>query len=308
VVVARKWQNTSGPLLAVFGNFQLIKELGSGSVARVFVARDITNGQTVAVKVLRRRLMSELDAIERFRREVFAVASISSRNVVRMIDFGISGEEVYIAMEHAEGPTLRDAMMQHKQWAPEEMLSIVGQIADALTAAHGQKIAHRDLKPENIVLIPRPSGVPLVKVLDFGFAKLIDLERKLGLEPLTRAGTTFGTPQYMAPEQIRGKHLSPSVDLFALAVIVYEMLAGRRPWDGNDPYEVMRSILRAPAPPLTNARTDLARGLDLGAFLKRALDKRAEERPADAATFRRQLEDAVRGPNPHSIPIDLSDF
>jgi serine/threonine-protein kinase len=306
--LARAWQNTSGPVAQVLGNFQLVKELGCGSVARVFVAFDMTTGQSVALKVLRRRLQHEEDIIERFRREVFAVASISSRNVVRMLDFGTSGDEVFIAMELVEGGTLRDAMSGRRPWDPEEGLAVIGQIADALSAAHAQQIVHRDLKPENIVLVDRKGGSPLVKVLDFGFAKLLDLERKLELAPLTRAGTTFGTPQYMSPEQIRGKVLAPSVDLWALSVIAYEILAGRRPWDGGDAYEVMRAVLRSPPAPLSKQRPGLACGAALERFFLRAFSKRPEDRFRDAETFRRALEDAVRGENPHSIPIDLGDL
>jgi eukaryotic-like serine/threonine-protein kinase len=307
----------TGTVPILVDHFQLLEEIGSGCYSRVFRAKDLSSGADVAVKVLRRRLLGSADAIERFRREVFAVASISSPHVVAMYDFAVSGEEIFIAMERAEGPTLRERFNRGAPPDADEILRVASQIADALTAAHAQRIVHRDLKPENIKLVTTPGGPPLVKVLDFGFAKLLDLERKLELKPLTRMGMTFGTPQYMAPEMVRGRKFDHTADLWALGVIVFEMLTATRPWDGPDPYEVMRSILNYPAPPLSRLAPALPRLAELDRFLQRAFAKRPDDRFPTAADFKRELAAALFDRPPlaplpvdafRSVEIDLGDL
>ncbi|HWE31032.1 MAG TPA: serine/threonine-protein kinase, partial [Polyangia bacterium] len=229
-------------------NFEILSELGEGAFARVYRAREKTSGKQTALKILKEGFVGAAEIIERFRREVFAVASIDSPHVVKLHDFGMSGSDVFIAMEYVHGPTLRE-LVRGRPWSAEAARVVVGQIAQALSAAHAQGIVHRDLKPENVMLVRRARGRQ-VKVLDFGLAKLVAIERKLELEPLTQAGMCFGTPQYMAPEQMRGRPASQSADLFALAVIAYEMLSGRLPWDGGDPREVFGAVLTTPPPSL----------------------------------------------------------
>jgi serine/threonine protein kinase len=276
--------------------FDIQKELGEGGFARVFLAREKNTQRKVALKVLKDAYLKDSEVVERFRREVFAVASISSPHVVGMHDFGISGDEVYIAMEFVEGPTLRD-LIYERAWTVNEVHLIIGQIAQALSAAHRQDIVHRDLKPENVILVQGNDGSRRVKVLDFGLAKIADLERKLGLEPLTRAGMCFGTPQYMAPELIRGKPFDRSVDLYALAVIAFEMIAGFLPWDGIDPREVLISVVKNPPPHLSHAHPSIDRIAEVDTFLQRTLSKDAAERPRDAAQFFRDFERALFGDN-----------
>jgi serine/threonine-protein kinase len=274
--------------------FEILDEIGEGGFARVYRAKDgAQGGRTVAVKVLKDAYLGDREIVERFRREVFAVASISSPHVVAMHDFGISGDEVYIAMEFVEGPTLRDVIYEH-QWTASEVHLVIGQIAQALAAAHRQNIVHRDLKPENVMLVPAPSGTRHVKVLDFGLAKLAELERKLELEPITRVGMCFGTPQYMAPELIQGRKFDKSIDLYALAVIAYEMLTHRLPWDGTDGREVLLSVVKNAAPKLGKLHSSMeSRTDELNKFLQRALSKDPARRPADAAEFFHEFEQAL---------------
>src|SRR6478735_848223 len=243
---------TTRPTGRLKGRFEIMEQIGEGGFASVFRAKEATTGKIVALKLLKDAYLKDQEVVERFRREVFAVASISSPHVVGMHDFGISGDEVYIAMEFVEGPTLRDISYE-RTWTAQEVHVVIGQIAQALAAAHRQDIVHRDLKPENVILVQADGGARHVKVLDFGLAKLADLERKLGLEPLTRAGMCFGTPQYMAPELIRGRPFDKSVDLYALAVIAFELLGGFLPWDGIDPREVLISVVKNPPPHLRQA-------------------------------------------------------
>ncbi len=287
-------------------NYEILEELGEGAFARVFRAREKRSGQLAALKILKEGFAGDAEVIERFRREVFAVASIDSPHVVKLHDFGMSGAEVFIAMEYLQGPTLRE-LLRGRPWSAKSARVIVGQVAEALAAAHAQGIVHRDLKPENVMLVPGAYGRQ-VKVLDFGLAKLVTIERKLELEPLTRAGMCFGTPQYMAPEQMQGRAASQSADLFALAVIAYEMLSGRLPWDGGDPRDVFRAVLGSPPPPLGDLHASVApQRAALDRFLGEALAKTPETRPADAGAFFSAFEAALFGQARRAGPIFCGD-
>jgi serine/threonine protein kinase len=276
--------------------YQVLEHIGEGAFAHVFRAHEIAANRDVAIKVLKDSYRGVKDVAERFQREVFAVASISSPHVVGLLDFGLSDEDFFIVMEFVRGPSLRELM--GRPWTREDVLVIVGQIAHALGAAHQQGIVHRDLKPENVMLVERSSGGTAwqVKVLDFGFAKLAELERKLELTPITRVGYCFGTPQYLSPEQIRGRPVDGGADLFALGVITYEMLAGRRPWDGGHPTDVMLAVRDSLPPAVTRLTPPLMARLDeVNQFLLRALAKDRAHRPADAVVFFAELETALFG-------------
>ena len=270
--------------------YDVLERIGEGAFAQVWRARDVAAEREVALKVLKDPYLTVKDVVERFQREVFAVASIDSPHVVALFDFGISDDVFYLVTELLRGPSLRQ-LMGERPWTATDVYVIVGQVAHALKAAHGRGIVHRDLKPENIVLVEKPGGWQ-VKVIDFGFAQLPELERKLGLEPLTRKGHLFGTPQYLAPELIRGRAVEGDggPDLFALGVVAYEMLAGKRPWDGEDPMQVMRDVLAHLPPAVTTLHETLSpRVEEINRFLDRALAKERGERPADASAFFEEL-------------------
>ncbi|MDB4964775.1 MAG: Protein kinase domain protein [Myxococcales bacterium] len=276
--------------------YEVLARIGEGAFAHVFRAREVDGGgREVALKVLKEEYSGDRDVVERFRREVFAIASINSPHVVSMLDFGISDDEFFMVMEFVQGPSLRDVLGSHEPFPPEEVLVVVGQIAHALAAAHKREIIHRDLKPENVMLVER-GGSFVAKVLDFGFAKLAELERTLELRPITRVGFCFGTPQYLSPEQIHGRPIDGGADLFALGVIAYEMLAGRRPWDGRDAREVMTAVVKTLPPPVLNLHPALMSRLEeVNQFLLRALEKQRRERPHDAVMFFDELQDALFG-------------
>ena len=288
---------TTRPTGRLKGRFEIMEQIGEGGFATVYRAKEATTNKIVALKLLKDAYLKDTEVVERFRREVFAVASINSPYVVKMHDFGISGDEVFIAMEYVEGPTLRE-VVHERAWSPNDIHVVVGQIAQALAAAHRQNIVHRDLKPENVILVGDggKTGPRQVKVLDFGLAKLAELERKLELEPLTRAGMCFGTPQYMSPEQIQGKPIDGSADVYALGVMAYEMIAGLLPWDGADSREILLSVIKNPPPKIVRARSAEVKRLDeLNKFLVRALAKDKKDRPKDAAEFFKEFELALFG-------------
>ncbi len=274
--------------------YEVIERIGEGAFAYVFRAREPAAGRDVALKVLKEPYRQVRDVVERFQREVFAVATINSPHVVSLLDFGFADDEFFIVMEFVRGMSLRQLMMS-EPWAPEDALVVLGQIAHALAAAHKHQIVHRDLKPENVMLVEN-DGLWQAKVLDFGFAKLADLERTLDLEPITRVGFCFGTPQYLSPEQIRGFSVDGGADLFALGVIAYEMLVGRRPWDGADPRAVMTAVLRTLPPPALTLHPSLrSRIEEVNRFLLRALEKERKQRPVDAVAFFEELQTALFG-------------
>jgi len=282
--------------------FEIVSELGEGAFARVYRARDKSSGKETALKILKEGLAGDAEVVERFRREVFAVSSIDSPHVIKLFDFGLSGHDVFIAMEYVAGPTLRELLRQ-RPWSAEAVRVVVGQIAEALAAAHAQGIVHRDLKPENVMLVRGAKG-RLVKVLDFGLAKLVKAESTHALEPLTQAGMCFGTPQYMAPEQMKGKPASQSADLFALAVIAYEMLSGALPWDAGNSREVFRLVINTPPPPLGELHPSVAsQRAALDHFFVDALAKKPEGRPPDATSFFAAFELALFGRPRHTGPV-----
>jgi serine/threonine protein kinase len=268
--------------------YQVLEAIGEGAFARVWRAEDVETHREVALKVLKDPYLGVKEVVERFQREVFAVASIDSPHVVGLFDFGISDDDFYLVTELLKGPSLRH-LMAERPWSASDVYLIVGQIAHALKAAHSRSIFHRDLKPENVILVERSSGWQ-VKVIDFGFAQLPELERSLGLQPLTRKGYVSGTPQYLSPEQIRGKPIDGGADLFALGVITYEMLADKRPWDGDDARDVMMLVLSRVPPAVTKLHETIAPRIEeVNRFLERALSKDRSGRPADAQSFHEEL-------------------
>ena len=286
--------------MAIEDRYDVQQSMGEGGFSRVYRAQEKATGRPVALKVLKSAFYENAEVRERFQREVFAVASLSNPHIVGMHDFDLNSEDLYIAMEYVAGHTLRERMRDDFTLA--QKFSIIAQIADAIGCAHERNVVHRDLKPENVKVIEQADGSIIVKVLDFGMAKLTELESRLELQPLTRVGICFGTPQYMSPEQIRGKLDDKSIDLYALTTIAYELLAGRRPWDGTDPYEVMRAVLRIPAPMIETvaagpgaAPLPPERVAALNAFFARGLAKKQAERPADARTLIGMFEAALFG-------------
>jgi serine/threonine-protein kinase len=221
-----------GTLLA--GRYRIDTLLGEGGMGRVYAGEHVLMRKRLAIKVLHRELTTVPEVVARFEREAMAAANIDHSNVAAATDFGkLDDGSVYLVLEYVEGQSLRDLIAA----GPLELvraLKIARQIASALGAAHALDIVHRDLKPENIMLVVRPDELDFVKVLDFGIAKVplgepVAADGKL----ITRAGMVFGTPEYMAPEQALGQTVDGRADLYSLGVVLFEMLAGRRPYSSS---------------------------------------------------------------------------
>src|ERR1051326_1671105 len=231
---------------ALGGRYRVERELGAGGMATVYLADDVRHGRRVAIKVLRPELAAALGA-ERFLREIATTASLRHPHIVPLYDSGVGNGTLYYVMPFVEGESLRDRLGREKQLPVQDALRIAGEVADALSYAHGRGVIHRDIKPENILL---ESGHAVVA--DFGIAHAIDAA---GGERLTGTGVAIGTPAYLSPEQVSGeKNLDARSDVYALACLLYEMLAGQPPFTGPTTESVIHQHLLAAPPVITQLR------------------------------------------------------
>jgi serine/threonine-protein kinase len=237
----------SGRLL---GNFRLLRRLGHGAMAEVYLAEQCSLNRQVAVKVLKGVLATDQTYVKRFQREAQAAASLVHANIVQIYEVGRSGDIYYIAQEYVQGLNLRQWIARNGIPDLRFALVVIRQVAAALAKAAEEGVVHRDIKPENIMLMP--SGE--VKVADFGLARLAGAP---GGVDLTQDGMTLGTPLYMSPEQVEGRPLDPRSDLYSLGVTCYQMLAGAPPFDGETALSVAVQHLKKEPEPLAIRRPDL---------------------------------------------------
>ncbi len=259
------------------GPYEILTQLGAGGMGEVYRARHDTLGRDIAIKVLPAHLAADSDARSRFEREAKAVAALTHPNVLSIHDFGVSDGHAFAVMELLEGENLRTRLVR----APipfKLALSIAQAIADGLAAVHRRGITHRDLKPENIFL----TNDGRVKILDFGIAKLDEATKldddtlRATLEMRTLPGTVLGTIGYMSPEQVRGFRADARSDIFSFGCVLYEMLTGKRPFQGESGAEVTASILRDD--PLQSLPDDAPISEELQRILARCLEKSPENR------------------------------
>ncbi len=201
--------------------------LGTGAVGLVYRCRHLVLDKTLAVKVLRPDFARDAEVSARLVNEAKAASAIGSPHIVETVDFGrLADGSAFFVMEYLEGNPLTALIDGREPLSADDVLHIGIQIADALASAHAAGIIHRDLKPDNVFIITRGDDKRFVKVLDFGIAKLARAERKL-----TRAGQIYGTPHYMSPEQAAGRNTDARTDVYAVGIILYEMVTGRVPFD-----------------------------------------------------------------------------
>ena len=230
------------------GRYRVIEKLGAGGMGAVFVAEQTAVGRKVAIKVLGHEVASDKNAVRRFMQEARAASALSHPNTITIHDFGQTPEgELYLVMELVPGQTLSAVLRNSGALPPARAAHMAHQILNALQEAHGAGIIHRDLKPENVIVSPRSGNPDFLKVLDFGLAKLT--EGADSANGLTQTGQVFGTPGYMAPEQAKGERCDGRADLYAVGVMLYEMLSGRRPFEGDSPLSVLVKHIQEPPPP-----------------------------------------------------------
>lgn len=269
--------------------YRLEERLGIGGMGTVYRARHLLIDRPVAVKVLNPRFVEDEAARTRFQREARAAGRLQHMNAVTVTDFGQSSDGyVYIVMELLEGRTLRDVLAKEAPLDFARGVSLMLQVSAAVAAAHEAGIIHRDLKPANIFIVQRAEVPAVVKVLDFGIAKLAaeSLDEE-DLKTLTQVGAMIGTPRYMSPEQCDGADLTPAADVYSLGVILYEMLTGIVPFSGSTPLAIaMKHTGETPRPPHEFVST-IPPALEQ--VVLHSLEKNPQDRPANAAAFRQEL-------------------
>lgn len=286
------------------GRYELCELLGVGGMGIVYRARRLEDGLTVALKVLRPEFATDVRVTARLQREAEAVRRVRHANVVELLDAGTAdGIGPYLAFEYLEGGTLNDLLGRRSRLAVETALEIADQVLAALAAAHAVGVIHRDLKPENVHVVQAggPDPFPTVKVLDFGISRVLVDGAEHALCKLTTTGTILGTPIYMAPEQALGTATQDArVDVYAAGVLLYEMLSGAVPHDGENYSQVLAHLLHSFAIPLDLRVPELDEGLvDI---VHRAIEREPADRFGSVAEMREALLAWRRGDVAQKLP------
>jgi serine/threonine-protein kinase len=267
------------------GQFQIIQKVGSGGMGAVYKALQPSMNRMVGIKILHPKLANRKDLVSRFRREARAMSHLTHPNTVKVFLYGeLDDGSLYIVMEFLEGKNLNQTVRADGPFPVARALPILIQACGALDEAHTQGIIHRDLKPENIFLCQQGAMKDYPKVLDFGLAKVTEREMRPGSIILTQEGMVFGTPEFMSPEQAQGKTLTPASDTYSLAVILYEVLTGKLPFEAKTAMEHIQAHVSAPPIPI-DVRAGKAFPPLLWKTIERALAKEPEARFKSAADF-----------------------
>jgi eukaryotic-like serine/threonine-protein kinase len=279
------------------GRYRVLHRVGSGGMADVVCAEDLQLGRKVAIKLLHRRFAQDEEFVERFRREASSAAGLQHPNVVAVYDRGAWDDTYYIAMEYLEGRTLKRLVQEEAPLAPGRAIELATQILRAARFAHKRGIIHRDLKPHNVII----DAEGRAKVTDFGIAKA-------GASDMTQTGSIMGTAQYLSPEQAQGHAVSAASDLYSIGIILYEMLTGRVPFEGESAVTIALKQVSEPPEPPHRFNPQLPQPLE--AVIMRALEKDPARRFGDADEFIAALEAAGRGIAPqtgaHRLPTEAT--
>ena len=292
------------------GRYAIDERIGQGAMADVFKAYDETISRPLAIKILKPEFRANAEYVSRFLREAKAAGALSHPNIVTIYDVGEVDGFPYIAMELLDGETLDQVIHRCGRLSPDTVLSIGRQLADALSYAHGAGIVHRDIKPSNIML---GGDGQIVKILDFGIARVIDADqRRHQAESVrTQVGQVLGTPRYMSPEQALGLHIDGRSDLFSVGVVLYEAVTGHTAFGGTTIATLALQITQSQPQPVTALVSDCPRGL--GFIITKLLAKDPDQRFADGAALsgalRREQDSAIaakdRGSTGWRIPLAL---
>src|SRR6266702_4677033 len=264
------------------GRYRIVRKLGAGGMANVYLAEDQELGRRVAIKILDDRHASDDQFVERFRREAKNAAGLNHPNIVSIYDRGEAEGTYYIAMEYLDGRSLKELILSRGPAPVHVAIDYARQLLAALRFAHRHGIVHRDIKPHNVLV----DAEGRLKVTDFGIARA-------GASQMTEAGSIIGTAQYLSPEQARGAPVDQTSDLYSVGVVLYEMLTGKVPFTGDAPVEIaMKHLNAVPEPPSTK-RPEIPPDLDM--IVIRALAKDPDERYQTAEEMDADLARIERG-------------
>src|SRR6202162_6395968 len=273
------------------GRYRILRKLGTGGMANVYLAEDEVLGRRVAIKILNDRHAGDDQFVDRFRREAKNAASLSHPNIVSIYDRGEAEGTYYIAMEYLDGRSLKELILTRGPAPLNVAIEYVRQILSALRFAHRHGIVHRDIKPHNVLV----DGEGRVKVTDFGIARA-------GTSQMTETGSIVGTAQYLSPEQARGGEVDQRSDLYSLGIVLYELLTRKTPFEGDTPVEIaMKHLSNAPKPP-SKLRPDIPEELDM--VVLRALAKNPDDRYQSADEMDADLERVARGAPAAAATVD----
>ncbi len=278
--------------LALDNKYRIVRVIGQGGMGVVYEAEHTTLGKRVAIKLMLEKYTGDSEAVARFSREALAASRIGNPHIIDVMDIGTAPDgRSFVVMELLEGAPLSKVIEEQGPMAPARAISIMRQVLKAVGAAHAKGIVHRDLKPDNIFLLDHGDSGDFVKLLDFGISKMMDPDLQAAATKLTTTGVVMGTPLYMAPEQAMGADIDHLADVYACGVIMYELLAGKPPFDGATYAVLVAKLLTTEPPLLTTHRPGLAP--KLVAAVHRALEKEPTARFASADLFAAALPQAT---------------
>ncbi len=263
--------------------YKIVEELGKGGMGRVYKVLDKETNEKIALKLIKPEIALEKRTVERFRNELTTARKIVQKNVCRMYDLNKEKDNYFITMEYVSGGDLKKFIRRSGQLSVEKAISIAKQICDGLSEAHSLGIVHRDLKPNNIMIDDKGNA----KIMDFGIARSLEVKR------ITGAGVMIGTPEYMSPEQVEGKEVDQRSDIYSLGIILYEMVTGQVPFEGDTPFTIgMKHKGEMPKNPkeLNSQISD-----NLNRMILRCLEKDKEKRYQSAGEVRSELANIEKG-------------
>lgn len=287
--------------------FRVLELVGKGGMGSVYLAEDLSRkGTYVAIKMLHAQLSEDKVSVKRFQQEASAASDLKHDNLIQQYDYGMMDEkQPFLVMEYLQGDSLSEIIKEGGPINPVRCARIFAQVMDGLAYAHNKGVVHRDIKPSNILLINQENGEELVKVLDFGLAKLMPWSGKES-QHLTKTGEVFGSPIYMSPEQCMGKKLEPSSDIYSLGITLYEALTGKPPFKGQNVVQTASKHLSDPPPPFETVCPDLNLPLNLQNVVFKALEKEPTHRFLDMLHFKENLVYAVTGQGQASARVQVA--